>query len=250
MKFLRIKSLLFLFLYAMSIVSYAQSDLRLITEEDKFFRPILVIPPQFPKEAAIDKLPVEIRVKGMVSEDGTLLSPEFSPLDGNEKFIEAIKDVLPLWRFRPAVDQTLCAPVASNGVLLVWFEAKDGSPSVSVSYPKRAVVSAATAANVAAAGRTFTRSPRIEFPFSARVAGMEGSAVLLIAVNYEGEIVQKRVLYSVPNKVFGDAALMGVKRALFNVIKPEADTPKTVCMTMPLKYCLSSGVNYPSGACK
>jgi len=96
MKFLSIKSLLSLFLYAVSMASYAQSDPRPITEQDKFFRPILVIPPQFPKEAAIDKLPVEIRVEGMVSEDGTLVSPEFSPLGGNEKFIEAIKDVLPL----------------------------------------------------------------------------------------------------------------------------------------------------------
>jgi len=89
------------------------------------------------------------------------------------------------------VDQTLCTPVASNGVLLLWFEAKDGNPSVSVSYPKRNVVSAATTAKVAAASRSFTRSPRIEFPFSARQAGMEGSATLLIAVNHEGEIVQK-----------------------------------------------------------
>ena len=248
MKILRITS--FCLLCIASMISYAQYDPQPIDEQDKFFRPILVVPPEFPKLASTDKLTVEIRVKGIVSEDGKLEAPEFSPVEGNEKFIEAIKEVLPLWRFRPAVDQALCAPVASNGVVQVWFEVKEGSPTVSVSFPKNSVISPSTAAKAPVVVRTLTRRPKIEFPFAARCVGMEGSATLLLMVNHEGEIVQKRVLYSIPDKAFGDAGLIGVRRALFNVIKPEADTPKTICMSLPINYCLSNGANFRSNTCK
>ena len=129
----------FLLLLSASVLAIAQSDPRPLQEEDKYARPLLVVPPVFPKREATDKLPVEIRVSGSVSEDGTMESVEFSPIKGNEKFIQAIKDVLPLWRIRPAVDGKLCAPVTAKGVILVWFEEKEGAPSVSVSTPLRRV---------------------------------------------------------------------------------------------------------------
>ena len=239
-----------LLLLAVSNLAFAQSNPRATQEEDKYFRPILVIPPEFPKREPSDALPVEIRVSGSVNAAGLLDTPEFSPIEGNEKFINAIKDVLNLWRFRPAIDSKSCAPVASNGVLLVWFEEKDGIPSVSVSSPKRQPISVATDIKPRPLPRVFLYSPKPEYPYRARLAGMEGSAELLFNANHQGEVLQTTVLYSIPNKIFGDAAITGSRRVKFSAGAPADDPQKTVCILVPFNYCLTSGVAYPNSACK
>ncbi len=241
---------LFLLLAAISSLTLAQSEPRPLQEEDKYFRPILVVTPEFPKRDPSDVLPVEIRVSGSVNAAGSLDAAEFSPIEGNEKFINSIKEVLGLWRFRPAVDSKACAPVASNGVLLVWFEEKNGVPSVSVSTPKRQQVSVAPDAKPRPTPRVFISRPKPEYPVGARRAGMEGSTELLFSANHQGEVLQTTVLYSIPNKIFGDAAITGARRVKFSPGAPEVDPQKSVCILVPFKYCLSSGAIYPYSGCR
>ena len=239
----------FLLLLAVSNLAFAQSNPRGLQEDDKYFRPILVVSPAFPKLEPTDILPVEIRVSGAVNAEGALETPEFSPIQGNEKFINAIKDVLNLWRFRPAIDSKSCTPTASNGVLLVWFEERNGVPSVSVSTPKRQPVSETADAKPKPFPRVFLNSPKPEYPSGARRAGMEGSAELLFNVNHQGDVLQTTALYSIPNKIFGDAAIAGARRVKFSAGAPEDDAQKTVCILVPFKYCLTSGATYPNSAC-
>lgn len=239
----------FLLLLGASAIAIAQSDPRPLQEEDKYVRPLLVVPPVFPKREATDKLPVEIRVSGSVSEAGTMESVEFSPLDGNEKFIQAIKDVLPLWQIRPAVDGKLCVPVVGKGVILVWFEEKNGAPSVSVSTQKQEPESAPVDGKPRAAPRTFVVRPKVDFPTAARRAGLEGSAELLLKANHQGELLQATVLFSIPHRMFGDEARAGSRRVKFSAGAPDEDAQKTLCIIMPFKFCLTSFVDYPSPAC-
>lgn len=247
MKILATTSLLLLL--SASVLAIAQTDPRPLQEEDKYARPLLVVPPVFPKREVTDKLPVEIRVSGSVSEDGTMESVEFSPLEGNEKFIQAIKDVLPLWRIRPAVDGKLCAPVAAKGIILVWFEEKNGAPSVSVSTPKQEPVSASVDGKPRAAPRTFVVRPKVNFPTGARRAGMEGSTEILIKANHQGELLQATVLFSIPHRMFGDAARAGSTRVKFSAGSPEEDVQKTVCIVVPFNFCLTNFVDYRHWAC-
>ena len=72
----------------------AQSDPLPMGEADKYFLPILVVPPTFPKSELASKPEIEIRVSGTANDVGVLESPKFSPLEGNESFVQAIKDVL------------------------------------------------------------------------------------------------------------------------------------------------------------
>jgi TonB family protein len=247
MKILATTSLLLLL--GASLLANAQSDPRLIQAEDKYLRPVLVVPPVFPKREVTDKLPVEIRVSGSVTETGTMESVEFSPIEGNEKFIQAIKDVLPHWRIRPAVDEKLCAPVAGKGVMLVWFEEKNGAPSVSVSARKPEPESVPVDGVPRAAPRTLVVRPKVDFPIAAQRAGMEGSAELLLKTNHQGELLQATVLFSIPHKVFGDEARAGSRRSKFSVGAPDEDAQKTLCIILPFKFCLTSFVNYPSPVC-
>ena len=239
----------FLLLLAVSTLAFAQASPHALQEEDKYFRPILVVSPAFPTREPSDVLPVEIRVSGSVNAEGALETPQFSPIEGNEKFINAIKDVLNLWRFRPAIDSKSCAPTPSNGVLLVWFEEKNGVPSVSVSTPKRQPAGENVDAKPRPLPRVFLNSPKPEYPSGARRAGKEGSAELLLNVNHQGDVLQTTVLYSIPNKIFGDAAIVGARRVKFSAGAPEDDAQKTVCILVPFKYCLTSGATYPNSAC-
>jgi TonB family protein len=239
----------FVLLHAAATFAFGQSNPRALQPEDKFFRPVLVIPPTSPKPEPADKLPVEIRVGGRVGEDGVMMAAEFSPLEGNEKYIAAIKDVLPLWRFRPAVDEKSCAPVASNGVVLVWFEEKNGEPSVSVSTPRPIPPVASVDAKPRPAPRTFRVGPKVEYPPAARRAGLEGFAELLFLADEKGEVVGSKVLYSVPNNIFGDDALRGSRRVRYSDAAPGADAQTTTCIVVPFAYCLSDGARYPNSAC-
>ena len=245
-----LRVVLILLLSAVTASASAQSDPRAIREDDKYVRPIFIVPPAFPKSEPTDKLPVEIRVSGSVSVEGVLEAPDFSPTEGNEKFITAIKDVLNLWRFRPAIGNETCMPVVSTGVVLVWFEEKDGMPSVSVSMPKRPSASGTADAKPKRFPRVFVNRPKIEYPFRARIAGMEGSAELLFNVNHQGETLQTTVLYSIPNKIFGDAAIAGSRRVKFVAGAPDDDAKKNVCTILPFYYCLESDASYPMPACK
>ena len=245
-----LRIVLILLLSAVTASASAQSDPRAIQEEDKYVRPILIVAPAFPKSEPTDKLPVEIRVSGSVNVEGVLEAPDFSPTEGNEKFINAIKDVLSLWRFRPAIGKETCMPVVSTGVALVWFEEKDGMPSVSVSMPKWPSAGGVADTKPKNFPRVFVNRPKIEYPFSARRAAMEGATELLFNVNYEGEALQTTVLYSIPNKIFGDAAISGSRRVRFSAGAPDDDVKKNVCIVVPFKYCLQSGASYPLTACR
>ena len=211
--------------------------------------PILLVAPDIPKRDPADKWPIEIRVSGTVNELGTLDSAAFSPVEGNERYIQAIKEVLSFWRFRPAIDNKLCAPVASTGVVLVWFEEKDGKPSVSVSTPKISSEPEANKAAIATPRVTMKIRPKVEYPTDARRVGMEGSAELLFQVSPQGEVIQTKLLYAVPDKIFGDEALRGARRTQFS-LSAAADAPaKNLCVLLPISFCLQSPVTYPAQAC-
>ena len=123
-------------------------------------------------------------------------------------------------------------------------------PSVSVSMPKWPSASGIADAKPKRFPRVFLNRPKVEYPVSARRAGMEGSTELLFNVNYQGEALQTTVLYSIPSKIFGEAAIAGSRRVKFSAGAPDDESKKNVCILVPFKYCLSSGASYPLTACR
>jgi len=245
----RIASLIFLL--AIPILASAQADPRPIEEEDKLARPILIVPPKFPTREPTDMFPVEIRISGSVGETGELTSPVFLPVTGKEKFIRAIEEVLPHWRFKPAVGDE-CQPKRSDGVLSVWFEEKRDGPSVSVSTPVNKNNAKVTEddGKPHVTPRVYEWRPKVDYPAAAHNAGMEGATELLFLVDLQGNVLQTKVLYSTPHKIFGEAAIQGSRRTKFSAGKPDEINKKTICILVPFLFCVSNGsAIYPNSAC-
>lgn len=213
-------------------------------------RPVTVVAPWIPKREPTDKFPVEIRVSGSISESGVLESPVFSPEAGLEKYIRAIQEVLPYWQFQPATDKESCGPVRSRGAMTVWFEEKDGVPSVWVSSPaKETAAIAKNEAKPPRKPRVYVSAPRPRFPTNAARAGMEGEAVLLFKVDFRGDVVDTRLLYAAPHKAFGQAALDGARGVKFSPGTEEEDAQKSICILVPMNFCLLGTPHYPYSSC-
>jgi TonB family protein len=221
----------------------------LITENDAWARPLLIVPPSFPKDIPAEILPVVIRIEGTVKADGTFSSPAFTPAEGRETFVHAIGEVLQHWRFRPAVRRG-CQIKESRAVLNVYFETKEGKPSISISSPP--VQKPHDPVLLADMGLTYVSKPKIEFPNKALQAGIEGFAEICMVVDTEGEIVSKTVISSLPNVLYGEAAMEGFSRAKFKKIDVAADNlDANRCVVVPVNFCMGSGnPAYPQPGCR
>lgn len=204
-----------------------------VTENDSWARPLLIVPPEFPKGIAGDAPSIEIRVEGTVGLDGSFKSPVFTTPEGREAYVQAIKNVITYWRFRPALDLERCKPRESKSVLNVYFETKDGKPSISVSSPL------GEKSAQALAGRRLVHKPKINFPDAAYSGGIEGSVELLIEVDRDGYVVGNTVLSSLPNRLFGQSVLQEFSKARFSKIESGEGNEKPVCCIFLVTFCLT-----------
>lgn len=221
---------------------------RPLSGQDVAARPVLVIAPAYPALAAGDPTAAEIRVSGTVSRQGTLEQAQISPAPGREKYIEAVKEVLALWRFRPSISEAECAPVAQQQSFVVWFSQERGKPSVSVSVAKDAGTTVAPGKAAASPGaRAWRTRPSIEFPENARERGIEGAAEVALQVGAGGEILKSTLVYASPLAVFGEAALRGVRTASLAPLTTASGGP--TCMLVPFGFCTDFAPAVPNSAC-
>lgn len=221
---------------------------RPLSDQDVAARPVLVIAPAYPALSAGEPTNAEIRVSGTVSRAGTLEQAQIVPAPGREKYVEAVKDVLPLWRFRPSVSETECAPVAQQQSFVVWFSQDKGKPAVSVSVARdnKAAVAPGKAASAPGA-RAWRTRPGIEFPENARERGIEGAAEVALQVSAGGEILKSTLVYATPLAAFGEAALRGVRGASLAPLANAASGPS--CMLVPFGFCTDFAPAVPNSAC-
>ena len=206
-----------------------------VTQNDLWPRPLLVVAPAFPKGASLQMLPVQIRVEGRVTADGNFRSPVFLPAEGREVFVKAISDVLPYWRFRPALERKGCKTMEGPAVFGITFELKAGAPSVSVSSP---AVEKVDSAGTSLRGLHLVSPPGAKYPYDSRQAGIEGFAEILVEVDSEGDIASKAIISSVPNALFGEAALEALRNARFSRPDMSQSEYKTACVVLPFNFCM------------
>jgi TonB family protein len=239
-----------LLVLASSIISppsFCQSDPMQITAQDEWASPLWVFAPSFPSDVPVGTLPVTIRVEGMVTTDGIFTAPVFTPAEGQEALVKAVASVIHLWRFRPAIQQHGCTTKESPAVMIVNFGLKDGSPSVSMSS-LGIDKSRAAADDARPVKRAFVRRPKTEFPEAARMARMEGSSDVLLELNKQGDVVKRKVLFSLPDAMFGKAATEALSGATFS--KDDGpDSDDTTCVVVQFNFCLSGVPRYWDRRC-
>jgi TonB family protein len=237
-----------LLLFLLSIDVLGQTEPVEVNERNALAQPLLIVPPAYPKGIPADNPSARIRMKGMINTRGQLVAPEFDNIEGEAGFVDAIREVVEFWRFRPAIEMVSCKTKDSEGVLFVWFEMKDGKPSVSVSMPVRQEIESALKA-LSAKPRVYVRRPKMEFPTSARRNRVEGAAEVLLAVNGQGDIVDSTVVYSVPGIEFGDSLLRGIRSVKFSADESTENPGKTTCISQTATFCLGNA-KYSHPICK
>lgn len=103
------------------------------TDPTTFAKPKGVVPPDYP--AAQFKAGVTAQVEAVlrINERGTLKEVlAIKAGNGDEAFENAVRDVVRFWNFE-SLSNCECKPVEFTARLTVWFEIKDGKPSISVS---------------------------------------------------------------------------------------------------------------------
>ena len=224
-------------LLILSAASAAATDTVVMDGQVSLARPLLVIPPQFPKGLPPLREPVEVSVRGVMSAEGRLLEPVVTAPIGNEAFVRAVSDVVSDWRFIPAIDRA-CKPVEQESLLLVWFGTREGAPSVQVSSASEKAGPAWPRVKGTA---TLVRKmePRIEYPPRLNYAGIEGIAVVLLKVARSGEVLDTSLRAVSPVDDFGYPALRGLQRIAFEPFETEPPGLDAICGEYIVNYCIS-----------
>jgi len=225
-----------------------QSAPEMLSEKHINARPLFIVKPGIPADVTAESYPAEIRVTGTVTREGILSAPVIHNAEGKEALALAVKGVIEHWRFAPAITRD-CKTRDSAGEVVIWFEIKEGKPAIFVSNP--VPVKQLTGANFPKIKlRTYEVMPkRVEFPYRAARAGVEGATEIVIEVDPQGEILARNVVYSLPVKDFGEEALAALKRARFT----KDDSPelgnKNICIVQLWNFCLPTSASYPIWGC-
>ena len=236
--------------------SVAAQSPRGILETDRVAKPILIVEPKFPDQVSHENFPIEIKLRGTVTEKGQMTSFSFPSSDGREKFVAVIRDVLPTWRFMPALNHVICTTTDSEMTASVWFDMPNGKPSISVSMPRGTPDHPGPSTE--ARGRTdkwiprrWKKTPQISFPRVAIRLDMEGAAAVIVKVNWAGDIVDPILWYYTPHESFGDAALEGVRGASFEPRADDEEKSRLDCVVVPTEFCFGdSGARFPNSGCQ
>lgn len=155
----------------------------MLTMDDpsKWATPKKVVPPEYPAgelaKGATQAVDVTIRVDSA----GKVESHAFSnSTPAAAPFEEAVAAVIRLWQFEIATDAN-CAPRANEGNVRVWFEIKDGNPSVSVSG--KASGSGSPPVAVAKSLNRKEAIGKIRYPVDARRGAAEADLYVVLRVN-------------------------------------------------------------------
>src|SRR5258708_10685316 len=175
----------------------AQLEPALVNENSSLAKPLLIVTPEYPKNASPDKKHVEVRVRGRVTATGDFATADFSAGEGEEDFVQAVREVLPKWRFIPAIDRGECKAKEYDATLFVWFDMKSDGPAISASMPPKDA--ALPKREGEAAPTKFPRrkwTPSMYYPVDARRAGIEGTVIALLKVNKSGDVQVNILAYS------------------------------------------------------
>jgi hypothetical protein len=100
----------------------------------KWARPLVVVPPKYPATQLAASVTGTVEAVLSLKDSGGLESiVSITSEPKVPEFEAAVQDVVKSWKFAQSFDPT-CKPVGARSRMKVWFEIKEGKPSISVTH--------------------------------------------------------------------------------------------------------------------
>lgn len=218
--------------------AWAQFDAQTGAPAVRLAEPLLIVSPRYPKDAPSGRKQVEVRVTGLVTEKGDFGSPAYAANPGEEAFVDAVREVLPHWRFEPDIDNAACKPKAYEARISIWFEMTPDGPSISGSMPSASPQPRNLPPDAQPAKRSILkRYPNMTYPREAWRRGIEGKAIVLFKVEGKtGKVLDASIGAYSPNDVFNKEALEYAREFVFHPLDPNwGEAP---CLRWEFRYCM------------
>lgn len=226
-----------------------------VNETNSIARPLLIVSPKYPKDAPPEKKRVEVQVKGKVTTQGNFASAVYSSREGDEVFVQALRDVLEMWRFIPAIDSQECKAKEHDATVFVWFDMNEDGPSISASMPPKKP-GPASAEERKAPRKPLKYAPRkgpyIDYPLRALRAGIEGTTMVLLKVKKSGEVETINILAYSPSDVFNEEVLSGLRELRYEPFDPlvYGRDSEAICAEVTVQFCMrEASVSIPNPQC-
>jgi TonB family protein len=218
--------------------AHAQSEL---SEPPALARPITVVAPAFPRDATARPSGTRVDVVGTVMVNGEFKSDSIVAEDSDQRFADAVADVLRWWRFVPAADKLKCAPMEVRSNFSIWFEGSDKAPKVFVSFPP-----VPAASKQKSPMRASIQAGKVPF-VPKKLLNMEGQVEVLYLIAPNGDIKSIKVLSSTPSGAFDSLALEAASktRLVWSAPGPTED----VCAGQTYTFCVDRDVALPFSGC-
>lgn len=104
-----------------------------VEDPSRWGTPWRIVEPEYPKPAIDKGHTGYVDVEGVIGPDQAIRDPVLkADSRDSETFVESVKEALPSWRFHPPIGDD-CLPEDRPVTTRVWFELKNGKPTVSAS---------------------------------------------------------------------------------------------------------------------
>jgi TonB family protein len=203
----------FLMPIAFAGAAFAADEPKLFTEAEMKARaaqPVVIVAPTYPAAAARDRVEGTVDVHGLVLSDGNF---DLKRVEGERDDLKAaVKDVIELWRFVPGYGED-CSPRPVEAQLRVWFEMKDGKPSISISRP----VKTPEPPRLDEAAGTLKAVKRSDpaYPPAAIRANKQGKVEALLLVGEEGDVKRVEIVPSTTHQIFSNEVAKALSKWKF-----------------------------------
>jgi len=203
-------------------------------------KPMIIVPPDYPKEALAKGSQATVDVSGTVTKDGFISNPRYKASLDDPSFEKEIHEVLKYWMFNSPIADDECVPKDGEATIRVWFEIAEGKPKVSISmepFSEDFVRDNGMKAYVKAVNRE-----QPVYPVRAIKRGIAGAIVVAISkVGLDGKVEKVSFQNTRADETFRKASEHALRQWTYDVGPPEAfkDRP-WVCVEHTLRFVLTN----------
>lgn len=213
------------------------------TDPSTFARPRGVVPPEYPPDRLKAGVSTHVEAALRIDEKGELKEVLAMKADnGDELFEKAVREVVRYWSFESFVNCE-CRPVDFTARLTVWFEIKDGKPSISVSrrVDDQPLPGLHSKPLKIVKDPAFLKKMTATYPLEARRAGKNATVYAMVTLTSATGIAEKARIVHVDTdpayrEYFGARIEEALKSLRYEPVAGESSMTVSTCFQISYSY--------------